>query len=206
MSLREIQNLEIPNIKEILNATKTVKGNTDTLHMNDVNVNFYFADGRFKTTVKGTKSHISGVPVVYIEHPNKLAFIILDNSLVFDVSTNCFELIVNEKFSHTVNINDLNSLDINNKLKKLLENVTFIVPTNTDLFKYEEFYIDIPNPITKTIDSVNVVASHLSSLGRAKLLENTTSKSNDGLIIVGFIGFLIGAIIATILTLIIVMG
>ena len=188
-----LNNIEIPNISEILKSGKKVKGQMDNMELNKVNVHFLYSDGRFKRTVEGTIMHISEIPIVFIEYPAKLGFLVLHDTLIFDVTNKCFELIVNENYTHTVNINDLKTVDMNEKVKDMIEKTNFIIPISPTQFKFKEVNVNIPNGETETC--IKLLPTFLSSLGRAKLLENTTEKSNDGLIIIGIMGFLVGAIV-----------
>jgi len=126
--------------------------------------------------------------------------LVLDGSLIYDTTSQSFELFVNESFTHSIILKDLQLLNIDEKINNLVEDIKFIVPISPSQFNYEEIHIKDFAGITGK--QVKLLPSFLSSLGRAKLLENTTEKSNDALIIVLFIGALMGAvggIIATLL-------
>ena len=196
----EINNFEIPNIKDLLKSARKTKGDIENNQLDKVNVHFLYSDGRFKRTIEGTLLHICEIPIVLIDYPSKLGFLVLDGSLIFDTTLQCFELFVNEAFTHSIVLKDLKLLNIDEKINDLIEDIKFIVPISPSQFNYEE--IHIKNFANITGKQVKLLPSFLSSLGRAKLLENTTEKSNDALIIVLIIGVLIGAvggIIATLL-------
>ena len=196
----EINNFEIPNIKDLLKSARKTKGDIENNQLDKVNVHFLYSDGRFKRTIEGTLLHICEIPIVLIDYPSKLGFLVLDGSLIFDTTLQCFELFVNEAFTHSIVLKDLKLLNIDEKINDLIEDIKFIVPISPSQFNYKE--IHIKNFANITGQQVKLLPSFLSSLGRAKLLENTTEKSNDALIIVLIIGVLIGAvggIIATLL-------
>ena len=195
-TLDTLNKVEIPNVADILKSAKKTKEQMNNMELNKVNVHFLYSDGRFKRTVEGTIMHISEIPIVFIEYPSKLGFLVLHDTLIFDVTNKCFELIVNENYTHSVNINDLKTVDMNEKVKDMIEKSNFIIPISPTQFKFKEVNVNIPNGETETC--IKLLPTFLSSLGRAKLLENTTETSNDGLIIVGIMGFLIGSIISLI--------
>ena len=196
----ELNNFEIPNAKDLLKSARKTKGDIENSQLNKVVVHFLYSDGRFKRTIEGTLLHICEIPIVLIEYPSKLGFLVLDGSLIYDTTSQSFELFVNESFTHSIILKDLQLLNIDEKINNLVENIKFIVPISPSQFNYEEIHIKDFAGITGK--QVKLLPSFLSSLGRAKLLENTTEKSNDALIIVLFIGALMGAvggIIATLL-------
>ena len=201
--LDKMSHVEIPNISEILKSGKKAKGQMENVNLNKVKVHFLYSDGRFKRTVDGTLIHIAEIPMVFIEYPSKLGFLVLDGSLIFDTTNECFELFVNENYTHTVNITDLDILNLDEKIKTLIEKINLIIPLSSSQFKFKEIYVKIPN--NNTEKQIKLLPSFLSSLGRAKLLENTTQTNNDGLIIVGFIGVLIGFIVGIIITALVIL-
>ena len=196
--LDKLNKVEIPNINDILKSGKKAKSQIENAGLNKVNVHFFYSDGRFKRTVEGTLMHIAEIPMVFIDYPAKLGFLVLNDSLIFDVTNQSFELFVNENYTHTVNLKDLKILDLDDEMKKLIEGINFIIPVSIDQFKFKEIFVK--NPTNSTENQIKLLPAFLSSLGRAKLLENTTQTSNDGLIIVGVIGALIGFIVGIITT------
>lgn len=200
---KTLNTIEIPNLSDILKSGNKAKGQIENNNLNSVNVHFLYSDGRFKRTVKGSLVHIAEIPMVFIEYPSKLGFLVLDGSLIFDTTLQCFELFVNENFTHTINLNDLKNLNIDKKIDELIKEIKFIVPISSEQFNLKEIYIK--EFIDKTGTQIKLLPSFLSSLGRAKLLENTTENSNDGLIIVlvigGLMGFIVGAIVTALVIL-----
>ena len=193
-----VNKVEIPNISDILKSGKKAKNEIDNSNLNTVNIHFLYSDGRFKRTVTGTLIHIAEIPMVFIEYPSKLGFLVLNDSLIFDITSQSFELFVNENFTHTINLKDLKTLDIDKEISDLIENIKFIVPISVSQFNCKE--IKVKEFIDSTGKQINLLPSFLSSLGRAKLLENTTESSNDGLIIALVIGGLVGFIAGIITT------
>lgn len=200
---KTLNTIEIPNLSDILKSGNKAKGQIENNNLNSVNVHFLYSDGRFKRTVKGSLVHIAEIPMVFIEYPSKLGFLVLDGSLIFDTTLQCFELFVNENFTHTINLNDLKGLNIDKKIDELVKDIKFIVPISSEQFNLKEIYIK--EFTDKTGTQIKLLPSFLSSLGRAKLLENTTETSNDGLIIVlvigGLMGFIVGAIVTALVIL-----
>jgi hypothetical protein len=195
---KNINKVEIPNISDILKSGKKAKNEIDNSNLNTVNIHFLYSDGRFKRTVTGTLIHIAEIPMVFIEYPSKLGFLVLNDSLIFDITTQSFELFINENFTHTINLKDLKTLDIDKKISDLIENIKFIVPISVSQFNCKK--IKVKEFTDSTGKEINLLPSFLSSLGRAKLLENTTESSNDGLIIALVIGGLVGFIAGIITT------
>ena len=193
-----VNKVEIPNISDILKSGKKAKNEIDNSNLNTVNIHFLYSDGRFKRTVTGTLIHIAEIPMVFIEYPSKLGFLVLNDSLIFDITTQSFELFVNENFTHTINLKDLKTLDIDKEISDLIENIKFIVPISVTQFNCKK--IKVKEFTDSTGKQINLLPSFLSSLGRAKLLENTTESSNDGLIIALVIGGLVGFIAGIITT------
>ena len=198
-----VNKVEIPNISDILKSGKKAKNEIDNSNLNTVNVHFLYSDGRFKRTVTGTLIHIAEIPMVFIEYPSKLGFLVLNNSLIFDITTQSFELFVNENFTHTITLEDLKTLDIDKEISDLIENIKFIVPISVSQFNCKE--IKVKEFLDSTGKQINLLPSFLSSLGRAKLLENTTESSNDGLIIALVIGGLVGFIAGIITTALVIL-
>ena len=91
------------------------------------------------------------------------------------------------------------------KIKQLIENTNFVLPVSPTDFKLKKVKINMPSKENIDGETIDLLPTFLSSLGRAKLLENTTETSNDGLIIVGFLGLLIGIIIGIIVTALVVL-
>jgi hypothetical protein len=200
---KDVNKVEIPNISDILKSGKKAKNEIDNSNLNTVNVHFLYSDGRFKRTVTGTLIHIAEIPMVFIEYPSKLGFLVLNGSLIFDITSQSFELFVNENFTHTINLEDLKTLDIDKEISDLIENIKFIVPISVNQFNCKK--IKVKEFIDSSGKEINLLPSFLSSLGRAKLLENTTESSNDGLIIALVIGGLVGFIAGIITTALIIL-
>lgn len=177
----KIKDFEFPAIADVLQSGKNAKNKMSNMNINKVMVHFYYADNRFKTTSEGTITHESEVPIVYLEYPEKLAFLVPENTLVYDVKNQCFEISVNEKYTHSIEIK--NNIDTN-EVKKLL------LPVFPDYLKYQ--VVEVEGIIDKEGENITLSSKMLSSLGRAKILERTLESSNDGLMIMGFIGLLIG--------------
>lgn len=202
-TLDKLSKVEIPNIKEILNSGKKTKSQMENISLNKVMVHFYYSDGRFKRTVEGTLMHIAEIPMVFINYPSKLGFLVLDGSLIFDVTNENFELSVNENYTHTVNLQDFKNLNMSDELRETIEKINFIIPVSIKQFVFKEIFVK--NFENKTEKQIKLLPTFLSSLGRAKLLENTTQTSNDGLIIVAVIGFLIGLIVGIFVTALVIL-
>ena len=203
--LNDLNKVEIPNISDILKSGKKAKGQFENIKLNKVNVHFFHSDGRFKRTVEGTLSYITELPIVFIEYPNKLGYLVLEDSLIFDVTNQSFELFVNENYTHTISLKTLVNIDMDKKIKELIENTNFVLPVSPTDFKLKKVKINMPSKENIEGETIDLLPTFLSSLGRAKLLENTTETSNDGLIIVGFLGLLIGIIIGIIVTALVVL-
>lgn len=179
----KIKNIEFPNISTLVKSTKNAKSKINNMNINKINIHFYYADNRFKTTIEGTITHESEIPIVYIEQPEKLAFLIPDNTLTYDLKNQCFEISVNEKFTHAVEIRNNNmSLDDANR---------YILPLIPEQYQYQVVKIE---GVKDNVDNENIVLTSkmLSSLGRAKILERTLETNNDGLMIMALIGALVG--------------
>lgn len=194
-TLNNLNTVEIPNISDILKSGKKAKGQLENIKLNKVNVHFFHSDGRFKRTVEGTLSYITELPIVFIEYPNKLGYLVLEDSLIFDVTNQSFELFVNENYTHTISLKGLINDNIDEKIKSLIENTNFIIPISPSDVELKKVRVTIPSKTNGEVETIDLLPTFLSSLGRAKLLENTTETSNDGLIIIGFLGMLIGVII-----------
>ena len=185
----KLKTIEMPNFLDIMNSGKNAKNKINNMNVNKINVHFYYADNRFKTTVEGIIKHVSEIPIVYIDYPEKLAFLVPENALVYDVKNESFEISVNEKYTHAIKIEDIN-------LKKDVEKL--IIPIIPENLNYNLVTIKSNTP-----DKENIVITPnmLSSLGRAKILERTLETSNDGLMIMAIIGGLVGFSIGLIMNL-----
>lgn len=210
MQFENIKNIDVPDLSEIIKSGKKTKIDLDKLKDNKVDVQFYYSDLKFKSSTEGFLSHIAGIPIVYIDYPEKLGFFVLDNSLIYDISKQCFTIIVCENYIHSVSLKEFNNdneLNLTKNTLKLLENITFKSPLIPDMFEFEKCFLndgdinDNNNSIKKQIE---LIPSHLSALGRSKLLERTTAKTNDALIIMLALGFLIGVIVGIIITLLVI--
>lgn len=190
--LNSLSKFEIPNIEEIIKSVSNAKNKMSNLNINKVSVHFLFSDGRFKQTVDGTMFHISEIPIVLIDAPSKLGFLVFDDCLIYDVTNERFEIFVDETHTHAISLTVTNDIDIDEKLSNLINDNEFITPISISQLKRYNINISDKDDETKEI---KLLPSFLSSLGRAKLLENTTEKNNDGLIITLFIGLLMGVII-----------
>lgn len=178
----KIKTLEIPNISDIIKSSKNVKSKVSNMNINKINIHFYYADNRFKTTIEGTITHESEIPIVYIDYPEKLAFLIPDNTLTYDLKNECFEISVNEKYTHAVEIENSNiAKEYLNKL---------IVPIIPSKFNYK--LVEVEGIKDKDDKNITLTSKMLSSLGRAKILERTLESNNDGLMIMALIGTLVG--------------
>lgn len=178
----KIKNIEFPNISTLIKSSKNVKSKVSNMNINKINIHFYYADNRFKTTIEGTITHDSEIPIVYIDYPEKLAFLIPDNTLTYDLKNECFEISVNEKYTHAVEIKA-------NISKKEVEK--YIIPIIPENYNYKVVEVE---GIKDNTDDKNIVLTSkmLSSLGRAKILERTLESNNDGLMIMALIGALVG--------------
>ena len=185
----KLKTIEMPNFLDIMNSGKNVKNKINNMNVNKINVHFYYADNRFKTTVEGIIKHVSEIPIVYIDYPEKLAFLVPENTLVYDVKNETFEISVNEKYTHAIKIEDIN-------LKKDVEKL--IIPIIPENLNYNLVTIKGNLPDKKDIV---ITPNMLSSLGRAKILERTLETSNDGLMIMAIIGALVGFSIGLIMNL-----
>ena len=185
----KLKTIEMPNFLDIMNSGKNAKNKINNMNVNKINVHFYYADNRFKTTVEGIIKHVSEIPIVYIDYPEKLAFLVPENTLVYDVKNETFEISVNEKYTHAIKIEDFN-------LKKEVEKL--IIPIIPENLNYNLVTIKGNLPDKKDIV---ITPNMLSSLGRAKILERTLETSNDGLMIMAIIGALVGFSIGLIMNL-----
>ena len=185
----KLKTIEIPNFLDIMNSGKNAKNKINNMNVNKINVHFYYADNRFKTTVEGIIKHVSEIPIVYIDYPEKLAFLVPENTLVYDVKNETFEISVNEKYTHAIKIEDIN-------LKKDVEKL--IIPIIPENLNYN--LVTIKDNVPDKKDIV-ITPNMLSSLGRAKILERTLETSNDGLMIMAIIGALVGFSIGLIMNL-----
>lgn len=185
----KLKTIEMPNFLDIMNSGKNAKNKINNMNVNKINVHFYYADNRFKTTVEGIIKHVSEIPIVYIDYPEKLAFLVPENTLVYDVKNETFEISVNEKYTHAIKIEDIN-------LKKDVEKL--IIPIIPENLNYNLVTIKGNLPDKKDIV---ITPNMLSSLGRAKILERTLETSNDGLMIMAIIGALVGFSIGLIMNL-----
>jgi len=199
MSLtNKIQSIQFPDFQDVIKSGKNTKNKLDNKNANTVNVHFYYSDNRFKTTVLGTIDHSSGVPIIYIEYPEKLAYLVPDNSLVYDMKNQMFEVSVNEKYTHTINV--VNCISKNEE-----EIVNYILPYLTDDYKYQVVELEGVKKNNnlkkgeKEEDKILLTSKMLSSLGRAKILERTVESNNDGLMVMaalgGLIGFVLGMVV-----------
>lgn len=194
-----LKSMEIPNIGDIIKSSRNAKSKMANMKINKVNVHFIYSDGRFKQTVEGTMLHISEIPFVLISEPAKLGFLILEDTLIYDVTTESFEIFVNENYTHAISLSVLSNVDMHKKVNAMFENHQFLSPISvTQLRKFNISICD-------ETEDIKLLPTFLSSLGRAKLLENTTETNNDGLIIVGIIGLLMGLVIGGIGTVIFVL-
>ena len=183
------KNIQFPNMVSIFKSSKNTKNKLAYMDMNKINVHFYYADNRFKTTIEGTIKHESEIPIVYIDYPEKLAFLIPEESLVYDVKNESFEISVNEKYTHSVEF-------YNNITNEMITDV--ILPILPKKLNYK--IVEVEGIKNKTDDKNIVLTSKmLSSLGRAKILERTIEQNNDGLMIMALIGALIGFCIGLII-------
>lgn len=192
MSISEsIHNMKIPDMNQLIQGSKSAKNRIDNADMNTVKVNFCYADHRFKTTIMGEIIHTTDIPICIIEFPEKLAYLVLDESLVYDVKDKCFEIYVNEKYTHALELSkqDMDMLGV----KKI------IVPQMPKEFKYQIIEMKPPK---KSIDTKNILltGSILYSLARSKLLERTQETTNDGAVIMGIMGAMVGGLVCTIIT------
>ncbi len=193
MSLtNKIQSIQFPDFNDVIKSGKNTKNKLDNKNANTVNVHFYYSDNRFKTTVLGTIDHSSGMPIIYIEFPEKLAYLVPDNSLVYDMKNNMFEVSVNEKYTHTINVTNTQT---NIKLVK-----SYIAPHFPEGYEYQVVELEgIQNNKKEEPDKILLTSKMLSSLGRAKILERTVESNNDGLMIMaalgGLVGFCLGMIV-----------
>lgn len=190
MSLTDkIGSIQFPDFNDVIKSGKNTKNKLDNKNANTVNVHFYYSDNRFKTTVLGTIDHSSGVPIVYIEYPEKLAYLVPDNSLVYDMKNQMFEVSVNEKYTHTINV--ANCITPNEE-----HIINYVLPYLTDKYKYQVVELEgIRTPRNKDPDKILLTSKMLSSLGRAKILERTVESSNDGLMVMAVLGALIGFVL-----------
>lgn len=188
----KIKNIEFPNISTLIKSSKNVKSKINNMNINKINIHFYYADNRFKTTIEGTITHESEIPIVYIDFPEKLAFLIPDNTLTYDLKNECFEISVNEKYTHAVEIKNDNI--VLNDIEK------YIIPIIPQHYNYKVVEVE---GVKDNTDKKNIVLTSkmLSSLGRAKILERTLESNNDGLMIMALIGMLIGFCIGLIVNL-----
>lgn len=205
MKFEKIQNMDVPDLTEIIKSGKKTQTDLNKIKDNKVDVEFYYSDMKFKSSTIGILSHIAGIPIVYINYPDELAFFIFEDSLIYDVNKLCFTLIVCENYIHTASFKNLINLDeIDIKSKELLERLTFKTPIKANMLEFDECFISDNNKDSTISKQIKLIPSYLSALGRSKLLERTIKKSNDALIVVAILGFLVGIISGIILTLLLI--
>lgn len=204
MKFDTIQKMDVPDLTEIIKSGKKTQTDLNKIKDNKVDVEFYHSDMKFKSSTIGILSHIAGIPIVYINYPDELAFFIFEDSLIYDVNKLCFTLIVCESYTHTASFKNLINLDeIDIKSKELLERLTFKSPIKPNMLEFGECFIS-DNKDSTISKQIKLIPSYLSALGRSKLLERTIKKSNDALIVVAILGFLVGIISGIILTLLLI--
>lgn len=198
MSISEqLSNMHLPDVQTLIKSSKAAKTKLDNVDLNIVNVNFFYADNRFKTSIKGEIIHITDLPICIIEYPEKLAYLVLDESLIYDVKNQCFEIYVNEKYTH--------ALEIAPQTAELAEITKIIIPKIPKTFKYKLIEMKPPKTSLNT-SNILLSGSILYSLARSKILERTREQDNDGMVIIGLLGLMVGIVIGFIVCLALIGG
>lgn len=82
-----IGNIRVPTPKDIMAGYKDAKLSMQRVNVNTINVRFYPTNSPFFHPTKGELYHFTTVSLLKIEVPEKMAFIIQDDSVFFDKTT-----------------------------------------------------------------------------------------------------------------------
>jgi len=82
-----IRAVEAPSPKQLIGAYKDAKQAVRRVDVNSINVRFYPANSPFYSNTKGELYHFGIVTILKIEVPDKLAWIIEDDSILYDKAT-----------------------------------------------------------------------------------------------------------------------
>ncbi len=82
-----VRAIELPNPKQIIGGYKEAKMAVKRIDVNTINVRFFPANSPFFVPTKGELYHFTTVTLLKIDVPEKLGFIIQDDSIFFDKTT-----------------------------------------------------------------------------------------------------------------------
>jgi hypothetical protein len=82
-----IQNIHLPGKKEMIGGYREAKNSVTRININSINVRFFPSNSPFFIPTKGELYHFTTVTLMKVEVPEKLGFIVQDDSIFFDKIT-----------------------------------------------------------------------------------------------------------------------
>lgn len=87
MGITEGASTSIPGTKAIVQGYREIRNDVKRINVNQVNVRFYPSNSPTFFETKGELFHYTDITVLKIEVPDKLAFIVQDDSIMFNKAT-----------------------------------------------------------------------------------------------------------------------
>ncbi len=125
-----LKSVRIPTTKDIIGGYKESKNSVSRINVNLINVRFYPTNSPFFYPTKGELYHFTQVTVLKIEVPEKLGFIVQDNSIFFDKSTKEEWVDCRQDYPLTLAVNDQLADIIKNAIKTFPDTTEWYIPAS----------------------------------------------------------------------------
>lgn len=159
--LDNIKAVQVPSPKQVMGAYKDVKMSVKRIDVNTINVRFYPKNSPFFYPTKGELYHFGIVTVLKIEVPEKLGWIVEDDSVLFDKTTKEEWIECRPDYPLTLSAN-----------KQLVELLKAAIKKFPDI---EEWYI--PSAISRIPVKNVIINRDLNALSETKELAEKVAQS-----------------------------
>lgn len=215
--LDHIRAVQFPNHKQILTSYKEAKNTIKQIDINTVNVRFWPKNSPYFVNTKGTLFHYTNVTLLKIELPEKLGWIVQDDSIAFDKATKEEWVECRQDYPLTLSVNNLIANAIKEAIKEHRDVKEWYIPAsinklpvkniivhhskaNDEIVKTELIKSGAPQSILQIINSlptdVEVTTKFLYDYADVRIMESMKEETTKGGLILVFMGVLMGALMS----------
>ncbi len=127
---QQVRGIELPNPKKVLEGYKDIKTSMQRVDVNVINVRFYYPNSPMYKNTKGMLYHFTTCTLLKIDVPEKLGWLIQDNSIYFDKDTKEEWVEARPDYPLTLNVNrDLGTL-LKNAVQQFPDVLTWYLPSS----------------------------------------------------------------------------
>lgn len=215
--LDHVRAVQLPSPKQVLGSYKEAKTAVQRIDINTINVRFFPKNSPFFHATKGTLHHFTKVTLGTIEVPDKLGFIIQDDSIFFDKATKEEWVDIRQDYPITLSVNNGLANAIVEAIIQFPNIEEWYLPSSINKIPVKNIVIRhnkkddqiAKNELQKSsatrslvdwIDNlpteVEITTKFLYDFMDIKIFEGLHEEATKGGLILVFMGFLMGALVS----------